>query len=440
MDLKSSPVQQPLKGRYRPPGDKSISHRLALLCALAEGRSEVHGFLDSQDTVATAKAMEAMGAHIEWERSEYGYSLVINGGRLRIPKAPLDFGNSGTGIRLSAGLLAGLGEVLEPPIGPIELIGDASLSRRPMMRIIEPLLAHGAKAKATEGHAPLHVVPSVLHGATHHLKIASAQVKSALLLAGLNAHGQTRITEPSVSRDHTERLFEACGVHLERISETEVLLNGPQAVQPGVHQVPGDISSATFILAAGLLVPGSEVTVHHVGLNPTRDGIVRIIHAMEGQLDVEVDPHSVGEPIGGLKVQASQLKGVDIPPEWVPLAIDEFPMVMGMAAVAQGTTTLSGAEELRVKESDRLAMMCSQLRALGVDVEERADGARITGGELQGGSVVCEGDHRIAMTFAILGLVANAPIVIKDAHWMQTSYPKFVDDLNRLGGRLEWLG
>lgn len=440
MDLKSSPIQQPLKGIYRPPGDKSISHRLALLCALAHGTSEVHGFLDSQDTVATAKAMEAMGADIEWTRTGHGYSLVIHGGQLRIPTEPLDFGNSGTGIRLCAGLLAGLGEVLPSPIRQIKLIGDASLSRRPMMRIIEPLLAHGAKVAATEGHAPLMVEPSVLHGATHDLKIASAQVKSALLLAGLHAHGQTRITEPSASRDHTERLFEACGVKLERLSETEILLDGPQTVRPGIHHVPGDISSATFMLAAGLLVPGSEVTVQHVGLNSTRDGILRIIRAMEGRLDVELDAAPVGEPIGVVKVQASGLKGVDIAPEWVPLAIDEFPMVMGMAAVAQGVTTLSGASELRVKESDRLAMMCSQLRALGVEVEERPDGARIMGGQLQGGSVACDGDHRIAMTFAVLGLVASAPIVIKDAQWMQTSYPNFVDDLNRLGGRLEWLG
>lgn len=440
MDLKSSPIDGPLTGSYRPPGDKSISHRLALLCAMAKGRSVVHGFLDSHDTLATAKAMEAMGADIEWTPTEHGYSLVIQGGHLRAPEVPLDFGNSGTGIRLSAGLLAGLGEVLTPPVVDIELIGDASLSRRPMMRIIEPLKTHGADVKATDGHAPLFVRPSTLHGARHDLNIASAQVKSALLLAGLNAHGQTRIKEPTASRDHTERLFEACGVELERVSDTEVVLNGPQSVKSGIHHVPGDISSAAFMLAAGLLVPGSEVTLHHVGLNPTRDGILRIIRAMQGQLEVDRDSSKVGEPIGVIKVRASALMGIDIDPDWVPLAIDEFPMVMGMAALAQGSTTIRGAAELRVKESDRLAMMCSQLKALGVEVEERPDGATVVGGQLQGGTVECAGDHRIAMTFAVLGLVAQSPIVIKDAHWMQTSYPSFVDDLNRLGGRLEWLG
>jgi len=439
MDLKSSPITKPLQGRYRPPGDKSISHRLALMCGLAKGTSHIHGFLDSEDTLATAKAMEAMGAAMEWTKTADGFSLVVQGGQLHPPSQALDFGNSGTGMRLSAGLLAGLGRFEAFEDCKITLEGDASLSRRPMRRIIAPLERLGAKLGSTDGHAPLWVCPAVLEGQTHTLPIASAQVKSAILLAGLHATGQTRVIEPSPSRDHTERLLEAFGVPLERISETEVLLQGPQKLLPGTHQVPGDISSAAFVMAAGQLVPGSQITIEGVGLNPTRDGIVRIIQAMNGSVRVKQSPQSHGEPIGEIEVGSAALLGATIDPSWVPLAIDEFPIVMGMAALANGETSFSGAAELRVKESDRLSLMCAQLSRLGVTLEERSDGATILGGGLRGGVVECGGDHRIAMTFAVLGLVADGPIVIKDAHWMQTSYPNFVSHLNALGARLEWL-
>lgn len=439
MDLKSSPIASPLAGRYRPPGDKSISHRLALLSALAEGTSHIHGYLDSADTIATAVATEALGAEIEWARTPHGFNLIVEGGRLHAPQASLDFGNSGTGIRLMAGVLAGLGHRLEFANQCIQLIGDESLSRRPMSRIVEPLRVLGGDVQASDGRAPLFVRPSQLTGQTHVLKVASAQVKSAILLAALNASGQTRITEPAPSRDHTERLLQAYGVVVDRISETEVSLLGGQTLSAGVFEVPGDISSAAFVMAAGLLVPGSDIVVEHVGLNPTRDGILRVIDAMGGAPDVTVDPKANGEPIGSISIKSASLQGLSIPPEWVAQAIDEFPIIMGMAALAKGETLIVGAEELRVKESDRLALMCSELTKLGVDIEEMPDGALVRGGQIKGGIVECAGDHRIAMTFAVLGLVAEGPITIRDAHWMQTSYPGFVDDLNRLGAQLEWL-
>ena len=439
MDLKSSPIASPLSGSYRPPGDKSVSHRLALLSALAEGTSYIQGFLDSADTVATAMATEAMGARIQWERGPNGLELVVEGGDLHPSQGPLDFGNSGTGIRLMAGVLAGLGHMPEFAGQCIELIGDESLSRRPMMRIVEPLQALGGDIEASEGHAPLFVRPRKLTGQRQALKVASAQVKSAILLAGLNASGSTQVSEPTPSRDHTERLLQAFGVQLDRISETEVSLLGGQTLSPGHFSVPGDISSAAFIMAAGLLVPGSKIVLEHVGLNSTRDGILRVIEAMGADIEVVGDLTGPGEPIGGLTIKSTPLEGVTIPAEWVPLAIDEFPIIMGMAAMAEGETVVAGAEELRVKESDRLALMCSQLSKLGVDVEETHDGAVIRGGQLHGGIVDCDGDHRIAMTFAVLGLVAESPIIIRDAHWMQTSYPGFVEDMNRLGAQLEWL-
>jgi len=246
---------------------------LALLSALADGTSYIHGYLDSADTIATAVATEALGAQIQWEKGPHGFDLRVEGGDLRPPQGPLDFGNSGTGIRLMAGVLAGIGHRREFDGRCIELIGDESLSRRPMMRIVEPLQALGGDIEASKGHAPLFVRPGQLMGQRQVLKVASAQVKSAILLAGLNASGSTQVNEPTPSRDHTERLLQAFGVQLDRISETEVSLLGGQTLSPGHFAVPGDISSAAFIMAAGLLVPGSEIAFKHVGLNPTRDGI-----------------------------------------------------------------------------------------------------------------------------------------------------------------------
>jgi 3-phosphoshikimate 1-carboxyvinyltransferase len=439
MDLRSSPIGRGLKGVYRPPSDKSISHRLALLGALTPGTTIVHSYLDSADTIATAKAMEAMGARVDWALGEYGWSLTIHGGQLKPPSQPLDFQNSGTGMRLGAGLLSGLGVQRGLAGQVIELIGDQSLSKRPMERIVTPLKAQGADICSTDGHAPLVVRPSLLSGHAHQLTVASAQIKSAILLAGLNAEGVTSVAEPAPSRDHTERLFEAFGVTIERASPLEVSLVGGQQPSPGQHTVPGDLSSAAFIMAASLLVPNSEVLVRSVGLNPSRSGLLQIIEAMQGSWEAQATTSVGAEPVGDLFIQSQALKGAVIPPQWVPLAIDEFPIVMGMAAAAEGETLISGASELRVKESDRLALMCSELQKLGVELEEHETGARILGGDIQGGTVESDGDHRIAMTFAVLGLIATAPIVIRDAEWMQTSYPRFVEDMNALGAKMEWL-
>lgn len=438
MDLTSTPIAQPLQGPYRPPGDKSISHRLAILTGLATGHSTIRGFLDSEDTLNTARAMQSMGVGMDWARGENGWDLSIQGGRLHPPSEALDFGNSGTGCRLMTGVLSAMGGQADFAGTPIGLVGDPSLSRRPMGRVIDPLCAQGAVIESVDGHAPLTVFPQRLIGQTHRLPMASAQVKSALLLAGMSAEGTTHVEEPAPSRDHTERLLPAFGVDVVRHSPTEVSVAGGQTLQPGDHEVPGDISSAAFVLAAGLLVPGAHIVLNRVGLNPTRDGFLKICEAMGADLTVAVQ-HQVGdEPVGQIEVRGSRLVGATIEPAWVPLAIDEFPIVMGLAAAASGTTTITQAEELRVKESDRLAQMCSQLKRLGVRVTEHTDGAVIEGGEIQGGVVDCGGDHRIAMTFAVLGLIAQAPIVIRQAHWMETSYPGFVDDMNALGAQLEW--
>lgn len=431
MKLRVHPATRPLQGRVRAPGDKSISHRLAIFSAMAEGESRIEGYLDSADTQATLQAVVQLGAGL---RQAQG-ALFIRGGAWRAPEAPLDLGNSGTGMRLLAGALAG-----HPSLRGqrVVLIGDASLSGRPMARIIDPLSAMGAMVESQDGHAPLVITPQSLQGQSHALPMASAQVKSAILLAALHATGDTRITAPGISRDHSERLLPAFGVALS-CSDSEILLHGPQRLEACDATVPGDLSSAAFMLAAGILVPGSAVGVDRVGLNPTRDGWLRIMASMGAAIE-QTPLASLGlEPVGQLTAQHCALTGVRVPEPWVPLAIDEFPLLMAMAACAEGPTRIEGAAELRVKESDRLAMMSSQLRRLGVTVDEFADGACVMGGTIQGGEVSSGGDHRIAMSLAVLALVAKAPVVIDGAEWISTSYPRFVEDLRSLGATLEWL-
>jgi len=431
MRLKIQPAARPLIGSYRPPGDKSISHRLALLGGLAAGQTRVVGFLEAADTRATLNAMIALGAGV----SERDGELLIEGGSLSAPDKPLDLGNSGTGMRLLAGLLAGRAE-LEGSI--IELVGDASLSARPMGRIIDPLQSMGARIEAHDGHAPLRVHPRALAGIRYAMPVASAQVKSALLLAGLSARGETVVIEPGPSRDHSERLLPAFGVKLHD-GQPGIGLRGGQRLQGAEVEVPGDLSSAAFVLAAGLLVPGSNIRLDNVGLNPSRDGVLRIIDAMGGQVE-RVPRVSIGlEPVANLEVSASSLAGIEIPAPWVPLAIDEFPIIMALAAAARGTTVISGARELRVKESDRLAVMSAALTALGVSVSEQPDGAIVEGGRIRGGRVDSHGDHRIAMSAAVLGLVAEDSVEIERAEWIATSYPGFVEDLRALGAEVEWL-
>jgi len=435
MKLTVHPAASPLAGRVTPPGDKSVSHRAAIFGGLAEGTTHIEGFLDAEDTLATLGAMVGLGARVTRD----GGRVRIEGGRLGAPPKPLDLGNSGTGMRLLAGALCGHPDLYG---ARVELIGDASLSRRPMQRIIEPLGAMGARIESRDGHAPLVVEPRPLKPLDLELKVASAQVKSAILLAGLNASGETRVVEPGVSRDHTERLLPAFGVAVDR-ADCEARLRGPAGLRGAHITVPGDLSSAAFMIAAAVLVPDSRITVGPVGVNPTRDGFLRIVDRMAaGAVRVHpIEDASAGaEPVAMLEVSTPvQLAGTRIPDEWVPLAIDEFPLVMAMAAAGQGETVISGAGELRVKESDRLAVMSRQLERLGVDLEERPDGAVIRGGRISGGRVESEGDHRIAMSLAVLALVADGPVEIDGAEWIRTSYPAFARHLESLGARLEWL-
>ncbi|NDY95402.1 3-phosphoshikimate 1-carboxyvinyltransferase [Wenzhouxiangella limi] len=430
MKLIVRPCARPLTGRRQPPGDKSISHRLAILGGLAAGQSTITGYLQSADTLATLAAIEQLGARVEREQDE----IRIHGGLGPIERASLDLGNSGTGVRLLAGALAGRSELFG---AELVLTGDASLSSRPMARIIDPLDSMGAEISARDGRLPLRIRPRPLRAVRYRPKMASAQVKSAVLLAGLVAEGETVLVEPGPSRDHTERLLPALGVDVQRVGD-EIRLRGGQALSGGRFHVPGDLSSAAFLLAAGLLVPGSDIEVDNVGLNPSRDGVLRIFAAMQGRVDRAAASTVGDEPVGQLRARGSTLRGVSIPPDWVPLAIDEFPIVMALAAAADGTTRISGAEELRVKESDRLAVMCRQLLRLGVDLEETPDGALIHGGTVEGGVVDSCGDHRIAMSLAVLGLVARGPVTICNAQWIRTSYPGFADDLAALGAELEW--
>ncbi|MFU8876560.1 MAG: 3-phosphoshikimate 1-carboxyvinyltransferase [Wenzhouxiangellaceae bacterium] len=435
--LEVTPCRAPLAGRLRPPGDKSISHRAAILGGLAHGTTRIEGFLCADDTLATLAAMRALGAEVTRDDEH----VEITGGRLQAPADALDLGNSGTGIRLLAGALAGHPDLLGQRI---ELIGDESLSRRPMGRIIEPLSRMGARIDSRDGCAPLVLWPGRLDAIEYSLPVASAQVKSAVLLAGLFARGSTRVIEPAPSRDHTERLLPAFGVSPDndgRSIGVSGRVPGGAALRAADIRVPGDLSSAAFSLAAALLVPGSRVTIGPVGLNPTRDGFLRIVERMApGAVRVEQSPSGSGEePVGELEVCAPDgLQGFEIPHQWVPLAIDEFPVVMALAAVARGTTVIQGAAELRVKESDRLAAMSEELEKLGVKVEQKPDGAIVHGGKVTGGRVDARGDHRIAMSLAVLALVAEGPVIIDGAHWIRTSYPAFVEQMQALGAPIRW--
>lgn len=426
-----SPAQGPLAGRNRPPGDKSVSQRAAILGGLARGKTAIRGFLDSDDAASTLSAMEQLGARVE--RGGAG-RVDIHGGALQAPASPLDLGNSGTGLRLLTGALAGHPDLVGRRI---ELTGDESLSSRPMDRIIEPLTLMGARITSRDGRCPLVIEPMPLRGSSHTLKMASAQVKSAILLAGMFAQGPTRVIEPGKSRDHTERMLPQFGVAAQRLSNGAAI-TGPQSLKGAEISVPGDPSSAAFIMAAAALVAGSSVQLDNVGLNPTRSGFFSLLQAMGARVDIQHDASEGGESVGGVHVQAAALRGIEVSQAQVPAAIDEFPLLMALAAVAEGKTVIRGAAELRVKECDRIAVMCTQLARLGVDVQELEDGAIVTGGAVNGGVVESHGDHRIAMSFAVLGLAAAAPVAVENAGWIATSYPGFVDDLRALGADLAW--
>lgn len=410
-----------LSGRLRVPGDKSISHRAVMFGALAEGVTEVRDCLLGEDVRCTMDAFRALG--VEIEEHEDGALLRVHGRGLhglRDPSHPLDMGNSGTSMRLMAGILAGAGV-------SATLVGDASLCRRPMRRVTDPLIRMGARLRTAPAGTPPLIVegggPS-LTGLHYRLPVASAQVKSAVLLAGLFASGRTCVSEPAPSRDHTERMLGAFGIEVETGADA-ICVRGGQRLQACPITVPADISSAAFFLVGAAIAPGSELLLEGVGTNPTRTGVLRILELMGADVAL-LAPRAVGgEPVADLRVRYSPLRGVDVPPALVPLAIDEFPALFVAAACARGRTRITGAEELRHKESDRIETMAAGLRTLGVAVATRPDGIEIEGGPLGGGTVASHGDHRVAMSFAMAALAAGAPIVIDDASPIATSFPNF---------------
>lgn len=416
---------RPLRGRLRVPGDKSISHRALILGAIADGRTSIRGLLASRDIDATRRCLEALGVAIE----ERGGTVYVDGaGRdgLRESAATLDCGNSGTTMRLLAGVLAG-----QPFVS--RLSGDASLSRRPMDRIAEPLEAMGAAVvTGDQGRPPLEIRGRrPLSGVNHASPVASAQVKSCLLLAGLYADGRTQVTEPAPSRDHTERMLEAFGCPVDRLGN-RVAVNGGTRLNATDLMVPGDASAAAFLAVAATLVPRSDVVLEGVGINPTRAGFIHVLHQMGADIAVVDEREEGGEPVADLRVRHARLDGTVIDPAWVASAIDEFPALFVAAAAATGHTTISGAVELRVKESDRIAVMARSLAALGVSVTERPDGMELDGGGLSGGEVDAEGDHRCAMALMVAALVADGPVRIAGAGGIATSYPGFEADIGRL--------
>ncbi len=408
-----------LVGEARIPGDKSISHRAIMLGSLAEGVTRVLGFLEGEDSLATLQAFRDMGVIIEGP--DHG-ALVIHGvgmSGLKRPSGPLYLGNSGTSMRLLTGLLAG------QPFD-VTLTGDESLSRRPMRRVTEPLTAMGASiAASATGTPPLRIAGGhALEGIQYEIPVASAQVKSALLLAGLRARGETILREPAPTRDHTERMLHGFGYPVQR-EGSRISIVGGGSLRACDLRVPGDISSAAFFLVGASIAPGSNLLLRGVGINPTRDGVIHILRAMGADIELEGANEVGGEPVADIRVRYAPLRGIEIPRHLVANAIDEFPALFIAAACAQGETVLSGAEELRVKESDRLQAMADGLVTLGIRAEATPDGMRIQGGTIESGVVESRGDHRIAMAFAVAGLRAAGEIQIRDCSNVATSFPNF---------------
>lgn len=428
MKLRTEPVTAPLRGELTPPGDKSISHRSLIFGCLASGETRVDGLLDSEDVRATAAACRQLGMKDRMD----GETLVITGvgeRGLSAPRGDLDMGNSGTAIRLLAGVLA------SQPFDSV-LRGDESLSQRPMNRIVRPLEMMGARIETDEGGTPplrINGNPD-LAGIDYDSPVASAQVKSCVLLAGLYAKGRTSVSEPLRSRDHTEQMLPAFGVTMPG----ECAVDGGSRLQGTVLRVPADISSAAFFLVAAALVPGSDILLKNVGLNRTRDGIIHVLQAMGADLEV-IDPReSGGEAVGDLRMRYNgRLNGTDIPEDLIPSLIDELPVILALAATCTGTTRVRGAGELRVKESDRLAVMARGLQALGVKLVEYPDGMDVNGGSIDGGEADGAGDHRCAMSFCVLGQVADGPVIVTGCENINTSYPEFVKHLKQVGGSIE---
>ena len=420
-----------LTGRIRVPGDKSISHRSIMLGSLAEGTTEVSGFLQGEDCLATLGAFRAMGVEIE---GPVDGNVTIHGVGLHGLKPPvgeLYMGNSGTSMRLMAGLMAG-------QRFDVTMTGDASLSKRPMRRVTAPLTEMGAKVETAEGGTPPLRVSGgqSLKGIDYPMPMASAQVKSCLLLAGLYADGETCVTEPAPTRDHTERMLGGFGYTVHKEGNRVCLTGGGKLTATRID-VPADISSAAFFLVAASIAEGSELTLEHVGMNPTRTGVIDILKLMGADIRVSNEREVGGEPVADLTVRSAPLRGIRIPEELVPLAIDEFPAIFVAAACAEGETVLTGAEELRVKESDRIQVMADGLNACGIDARPTADGIVIQGGQLTGGEIECHHDHRIAMSFAMAALRASGSITINNCATVNTSFPGFAQLAGGVGLGIE---
>ena len=421
-----------LRGTIRVPGDKSISHRAIMLGSIATGHTRISGFLEGEDALATMAAFRSMGVGIEGP--DAGEVLIEGAGGegLQAPAGPLDLGNSGTAMRLMVGLLAGqrFDSVLS---------GDVSLNARPMGRVCNPLAQMGATLETCpDGTPPIQVRGNRgnLQGISYEMPVASAQVKSSLLLAGLYAKGSTCVTEPAPTRDHTERMLRAFGYDVT-VSSSTICVTGGGALTGTDIAVPGDFSSATFFLVGASIAEGSDLIIENVGINPTRTGALEILKLMGADISL-INQRVLGaEPVADIRVRHRELRGVDIPPELVALAIDEFPVLFVAAACANGRTTVSGAEELRVKESDRIDAMADGLGALGLEAQTKPDGMSVEGGGLSGGTIDSRGDHRIAMAFAMAGLLATQAIVVTNCDNVGTSFPGFVCTAADAGLRIE---
>lgn len=423
-------AQTKLSGRARLPGDKSISHRAFMLGAIATGTTEIHGLLEGADVLATGAAMQALGAKIVKQGDVYHVTGTGAAG-FQSPAAPLDFGNAGTGVRLVMGLAAGAGIAAD-------FIGDASLSGRPMGRVMRPLEEMGAQLTASEGDTlPVHLAPAPLIPADITPAVTSAQVKSAILLAALGTSGTTRVREKILTRDHSENMLALFGADIARYEEDGhhvVALTGPASLTAARIDVPGDPSSAAFPIIAALSVPGSDVVLENMMLNRQRDGLIRVLRDMGGNIDMLNTRQAAGETVADLRVRHSPLRGINVPAAIAPDMIDEYPALAVAAAIADGTTHMAGLAELRVKESDRLAAMATGLAANGVAVESGDDWLAVTGGPVTGGGTVAtHHDHRIAMAFLCLGLTAETPVMIDDAAMIATSFPDFFALMRSLG-------
>ena len=418
-----------ITGRLRAPGDKSMSHRTIMLGSIAEGITEATGFLEGQDALCTVNAFRAMGVTIDGPRNGQVRVQGVGLHGLKEPNETLDMGNSGTSIRLISGLLAAQSF-------DATMTGDASLTKRPMGRVITPLQQMGAVIDSHDERPPLTVRGGQsLKGIHYIMPMASAQVKSCVLLAGLYAEGRTSVIEPAPTRDHTERMLQGFGYAVD--SENGVIsLSGGGNLQGAQLDIPADISSAAFFLVAASISEGSDLILEHVGINPTRSGVITILTLMGADIEIMNERTVGGEPVADLRVRSAELKGIEIPEELVPLAIDEFPVLFIAAACADGETVLSGAEELRVKESDRIASMAEGLTRLGIANEVMPDGIRIQGGQMTGGEIDTYHDHRIAMSFSIAALRANGAIIVNDCDHVATSFPNFASLSKGIGLRI----